>query len=217
MDFSLTEEQTLFQDSVLKFAESELAKDKVARANAGDYPWDVAKRMAEIGLLGITIPEEKGGQGGSLIDAILAIQAVTAACPRSADVVQAGNFGAIRTFAEYASDAQRQRFLPDLLAGKAVMSVGMSEPEAGSAVTELRTRAEARRRVLSGQRRQGVRNQQWRGERLPHLRSFWPRCERHRLDIDRARNTRLRDRQAVAVHERRGVVATLLHGLQGAG
>ncbi len=62
-------------------------------------------------------------------------------CPRSADVVQAGNFGAIRTFAEYATDEQRDRFLPRILAGKAVMSVGMSEPEAGSAVTELRTTA----------------------------------------------------------------------------
>ena len=142
MDFSLTEEQQLFQDSVLKFAHAEFAQGKVARANAGDYPWDVARRMAEVGLLGITIPAEKGGLGGSLIDAILAIQAVAAACPRSADVVQAGNFGAIRTFAEYATDEQRLRLLPDLLAGKAVMSVGMSEPEAGSAVTELKTHAE---------------------------------------------------------------------------
>ena len=71
-----------------------------------------------MGLLGITIPEIKGGIGGSLTDAILAIQAVAEFCPRSADVVQAGNFGAIRTFAEYASEPQLQKFLPKLLAGK---------------------------------------------------------------------------------------------------
>ena len=61
----------------------------------------------------------------------------------SADVVQAGNFGAIRTFAQYATEEQKSRFLPDLLAGKAVMSVAMTEPDAGSAVTELTTRAVA--------------------------------------------------------------------------
>ncbi len=141
MDFSLTEVQARFQDTVQKFAQSELAAAKVARANAGAYPWDVAKRMADIGLLGLTIAEEKGGQGGTLVDAILAIQSVAAACPRSADVVQAGNFGAIRTFAEFATDDQRQRFLPKLLAGTSIMAVGMTEPDAGSAVTELRSTA----------------------------------------------------------------------------
>ena len=55
--------------------------------------------------------------------------------------VQAGNFGAIRTFAEYASEPQLKKFLPKLLAGKGVMSVGMSEPDAGSSVTDLKTSA----------------------------------------------------------------------------
>jgi alkylation response protein AidB-like acyl-CoA dehydrogenase len=53
----------------------------------------VAKLMAEQGLLGITIPEEDGGQGGTLMDAVIAIETVASVCPRSADVVQAGNFG----------------------------------------------------------------------------------------------------------------------------
>ena len=141
MNFELGEDQKLFQDTVLRFARAELAKDAVARAKSPAYPWDVAERMAALGLLGLTIPESKGGLGGRLVDAILAIQAVASVCPRSADVVQAGNFGAVRTFAEYASQSQRERFLPDLLAGKAVMAVGMTEPEAGSAVTELRTTA----------------------------------------------------------------------------
>jgi alkylation response protein AidB-like acyl-CoA dehydrogenase len=62
-------------------------------------------------------------------------------CPKSADIVQAGNFGPIRTFVEYASPAQKQRFLPDLLAGRKLISLGMTEPDAGSAVTDLRTSA----------------------------------------------------------------------------
>lgn len=141
MDFSLSEDQTIFYDTVRKFALNELAEGALVRAHSDDYPWDVAEKFAEQGLLGITIPEDKGGVGGTLMDAVLAIQAVAEVCPRSADVVQAGNFGAVRTFAEYATEEQRERFLPRILEGKAVMSVGMSEPEAGSAVTELKTTA----------------------------------------------------------------------------
>jgi len=75
------------------------------------------------------------------MDAVIAIEQVATVCPRSADVVQAGNFGPIRTFAEYASAAQKARWLPDLLAGRSVISVCMSEPDAGSAATDLETTA----------------------------------------------------------------------------
>ena len=142
MDFTLPEEQQIFSNSVRKLAEKKLAKDAIKRAKNDTYPWDVSSMFAQQGLLGITIPEEKGGIGGTLLDAILAIQAVAEFCPKSADVVQAGNFGAVRTFAEYATENQRKKFLPQILSGNAVMSVGMSEPDAGSAVTELKTSAE---------------------------------------------------------------------------
>ncbi len=141
MDFRLTPEQQQFRDSVLRFARNELAEKALQRAHTADYPWDVAQRMASQGLLGITIAEADGGQGGTLMDAVLAIEAVASVCPRSADVVQAGNFGPIRVLAEYGSDSQKKRFLKKLLAGEAVIAVGMTEPGAGSAVTDLATRA----------------------------------------------------------------------------
>ena len=141
MDFSLTPEQQQFRDSVLRFARKELEKDALTRAHAPAYPFDVAKLMAKQGLLGITISEADGGQGGSLMDAVLAIEAVAAVCPRSADVIQAGNFGPIRVLAEYGSAFHKKTFLSRLLAGESVISVGMTEPDAGSAVTELRTTA----------------------------------------------------------------------------
>jgi alkylation response protein AidB-like acyl-CoA dehydrogenase len=141
MDFELNEEQSGFADAVRRFARAELAPDALKRAHSTEYPWDVAAKMAEMGLLGITISEEDGGQGGTLMDAVIAIQEVALACPKSADVVQAGNFGAIRTFAAYASEEQKKRFLPDLLAGRKVMALGMTEPQAGSAVTDLATSA----------------------------------------------------------------------------
>jgi alkylation response protein AidB-like acyl-CoA dehydrogenase len=141
MDFRLTPEQQQFRDSVLKFAQKELAAGALARAHDPKYPWDVAKKMAKQGLLGITIAEADGGQGGTLIDAVLAIEAVASACPRSADVIQAGNFGPIRVLAEYGSAFQKKTHLAPLLKGEAVISVGMTEPDAGSAVTDLATKA----------------------------------------------------------------------------
>jgi alkylation response protein AidB-like acyl-CoA dehydrogenase len=141
MDFRLTPEQQQFRDSVLRFSSANLASGALARAHKPEYPWDVAKLMAKQGLLGITIGEADGGQGGNLMDAVLAIEAVASVCPRSADVIQAGNFGPIRVLAEYGSASQKKKFLGRLLAGEAVISVGMTEPDAGSAVTDLKTSA----------------------------------------------------------------------------
>ena len=141
MNFEFTEEQKLFADSVRRFALANLEKDALKRAHDPRYPFAVAKLMSEQGLMGITIADADGGQGGSLMDAVIAIEQIAAVCPRSADVVQFGSFGPIRTFAEYGSAQQKKRWLPDLLAGRMVMSLGMTEPDAGSAATDLKTNA----------------------------------------------------------------------------
>jgi alkylation response protein AidB-like acyl-CoA dehydrogenase len=141
MDFQLTPEQRDFQAAVRRYAENELRDGARERAHSNDYPWDVAQSMAAQGLLGITIAEANGGIGGSLMDAVIAIETVASVCPRSADVIQAGNFGPIRVLAEYGNATQKEKYLRPLLAGKALISVGMTEPDAGSAVTELKTSA----------------------------------------------------------------------------
>jgi alkylation response protein AidB-like acyl-CoA dehydrogenase len=141
MDFNLTPEQEAFRDSALRFSKKELSKGALERAHSPGYPRDVALLMAKQGLLGITVAEADGGQGGTLMDAVLAIEAVASACPRSADVVQAGNFGAIRVLAQYGSDFHKKNYLKKLLNGESVISVGMTEPDAGSAVTDLQTKA----------------------------------------------------------------------------
>ena len=141
MNFEFTEEQKLFAESVRRFALAYLEKDALKRAHEARFPFEVAKLMSAQGLMGITIPEADGGVGGTLMDAVIAIEQVAAVCPRSADVVQFGNFGPIRTFAEYATPAQKARWLPELLAGGMVMSLGMTEPDAGSAATDLVTSA----------------------------------------------------------------------------
>ena len=75
------------------------------------------------------------------MDAVIAIEQVAAVCPRSADVVQAGNLGTIRVLAQYASGEQKSRYLAPLLAGKGLIAVAMTESDAGSAVTQFKTAA----------------------------------------------------------------------------
>ena len=141
MDFALSEEHQAFADSVSRFAQDKLAAGALERAHSSEYPWETARLLADQGLLGIAFPEEDGGHGGTLMHAVLAIQQVALVCPKSADIVQAGNFGPIRTFVEYATPEQKARYLPDLLAGRKLIALGMTEPDAGSAVTELKTSA----------------------------------------------------------------------------
>jgi len=141
MDFALSAEQVAFQDAVRAFAKRELEADALARAHSEEFPRDVAKKMAAAGLLGITLPEADGGQGGTLMDAVLAIEEVALACPRSADLIQEGNFGAIRVLARFATEDQKKRFLAPILRGEEIIAVAMTEPEAGSATTDLATAA----------------------------------------------------------------------------
>ncbi|MGV3626533.1 MAG: acyl-CoA dehydrogenase family protein, partial [Betaproteobacteria bacterium] len=73
MDFHFTPEQEQFRDAVRGFAERHLREGALARAHQEEHPWEVGKLMAEQGLRGNTMKEEDGGQGGSLMDAIIAI------------------------------------------------------------------------------------------------------------------------------------------------
>lgn len=139
MDFTFTPEQ-----EALRASASRLARDKFAATafTHDEIPWTNLKVLADAGFTGITIPESCGGQGGSLLDALLVMEAVTQVCPHSGDAVQATNFGAIRQVAAFGTDELRQALLPRLLAGDGLISAGMSEPDAGSALTDMTTRAE---------------------------------------------------------------------------
>src|SRR5205085_2470002 len=87
MNFEFSAEQSLFADQVRRFALAHLAKDALQRAHDPRFPFEVAQLMSAQKLMGITISEADGGQGGTLMDAIIAIEQIAAVCPRSADVV----------------------------------------------------------------------------------------------------------------------------------
>lgn len=138
MNFQLTEEQAALQESARRLAEDRFAPKAFTWT---EFPWENARRLAEAGLTGITLPVEDGGQGGSLMDAVLVMEAVSQVCPHTGDAVQATNFGAIRQISAFGSPRVKEEVLPLLLRGDGVISAGMSEPDAGSALTELRTSA----------------------------------------------------------------------------
>ena len=102
MDFHLSSEQIAFADALHKLGKDKLAPGALSRNHSPDYPWEIAELLSQQGLLGITLKEADGGMGGTLMDAVIAIQTIALYCPKSADIVQAGNFGPIRSFAEYA-------------------------------------------------------------------------------------------------------------------
>src|SRR5262245_32082285 len=129
MQFHFTEEQQAFADSVRRFALAHLEKDVLKRAHDPRYPFDVAKLMSAHGLMAISLPRGDAGKGGTRMTAGNAIEQVAAVCPRSSDVVQFGNFGPIRTFAEYGPPQQKARWLPGLLRGRMVRSLGITEPD----------------------------------------------------------------------------------------
>lgn len=138
MDFSLTQEQVDLVDSVTKLAKREFEPQAFKRTG---FAWDSLKVLADNGLTGLTISEADGGQGASLLDAVLVMMAITKVCPHSADALQASNFGAIRQVANFGSESVKRDVLPLFLSGEAVVTAGMSEPEAGSALTDLKTSA----------------------------------------------------------------------------
>ena len=198
MNFEFTPEQKLFAEQVRRFAHDKLAGGALKRAHDPGFPFDVAQLMAKQGLMGITLPAEDGGQGGTLMDAVIAIEQIAAECPRSADVVQFGNFGPIRTFAEYGTPAQKQRWLADLLSGRMVMSFGMTEPDAGSAVTDLKTSArhDGAHYVINGGKVFSTFSAE--GADFSHLFAFRAGPFRHRLGFGRARDAGLFHRQPSA-------------------
>ena len=150
MNFDFTEEQKLFADSVRKFAEKHLEKDALKRAHESGFPFDVAKLMSQQGLMGITIPEADGGQGGSLMDAVIAIEQIALVCPRSSDVLHEGNFGPIRTLAQYGTDDQKRRYLRPLREARDAVLQSRATGVPLDEVSAMRSARPTRRRVLAG-------------------------------------------------------------------
>lgn len=141
MDFQLTEEQRILQESARRLAQEKFAEKAFTWEARDEQPLENGKLLYENGFTGITIAEEDGGHGGTLFEAVLVLEQISQVCPHTGDIVQATNFGPIRQLALYGSKELKARVLPQLLRVEKMIGVGMSEPNAGSATTDLRTKA----------------------------------------------------------------------------
>jgi alkylation response protein AidB-like acyl-CoA dehydrogenase len=105
------------------------------------FPKQERRFLGEQGLLGITLPEEYGGSGSPMLTALVAIEEFAKVCRPAAFQLFEANTGPARVISLIGSEEQRQRFLPPIVRGDATMAIGISEPDAGSAATDMKTRA----------------------------------------------------------------------------
>ena len=156
MDFSLTEDQRALRDAARRFARGELS-DLARRCETHNepVPTEWRKRYAELGFLGINLPEACGGMGLGHLEALLVLEEFAQVSPAAAFPIFESATGPVRTLVHFGSEALRQRIVPRVARGEIVVAVSMSEPGAGTALTDLSTRAriEGEHIVISGQKR----------------------------------------------------------------
>src|SRR3954468_15331925 len=143
MSFELTPEHEAFRRSIRDFAEKEIAPNVAAWDKAHHFPVDLVRTMGELGLFGLTAPEEYGGAGesGDFTSLCVAIEELGRVDQSIGITLSAGVALGINPILTYGTEEQKQRFLPDLVAGRALAGFGLTEPEAGSDAGATRTRA----------------------------------------------------------------------------
>lgn len=123
MNFQLTEEQVELQKWARNLALDHFAEKAYSWEKKEEVPWENAKILSKYGLMGMTLSQEDGGQGRSLIDAMIVMEEIAKVCPHTADLFQVGNFGAIKQVAAYGSKELKESVLPPILAGEKLISV----------------------------------------------------------------------------------------------
>jgi butyryl-CoA dehydrogenase len=139
--FELSEEQEALRSLVRDFAQAEIAPHAEAWDRDHVFPVDVVLRMGELGLFGLPFPEEYGGGGADLTTLCIAIEELARVDHSMAITLEAGVGLGANPIYSFGSEEQKQRWLPDLCAGRALGAFGLTEPEAGSDAGGTRTKA----------------------------------------------------------------------------
>src|SRR3954464_11171988 len=151
MDFQLTEQQRRMVAAVRELAQGEF-KTNAQKYMDGTFPWANMKKLAEIGVLGMTVPEEYGGLGWPVFDTALVLEEIAKTCYVTA-MATLGEAGVqTRVIATYAPDAIRARIVGKVISGDCILAVCMTERHAGTDVANYRTIAFIRgeRVILNG-------------------------------------------------------------------
>jgi len=143
MDFALTEDQQNIRDAVLKHCSQFSAEYWLEKDREGTFPFEFFDSMAEAGWIGIAMPTEFGGSGLGITEAAVMMQAVaeSGAGMTGASSIHLPVFG-LQPVNLFGTEAQKQEFLPPVVAGKDRVCFAVTEPNAGLNTTEIKTRAE---------------------------------------------------------------------------
>lgn len=142
MDFQLTEQQRELQEAARKFARAELpALAREIEASDRPVPAEMVRRYGELGFLGVNLPEAYGGLGLGHLEALLVLEQFAMISNAVAFPVFEALVGPVRTIERFGSDALKARIIPQVTRGEATVAVAMSEAEAGTALTDLKTAA----------------------------------------------------------------------------
>ena len=144
MNFELTDEQQLIRDTVREFALTRVAPVAEELDREARFPYELVAEMAELGLMGIPIPEEYGGAGSDTVSYAIAVEELTRIDSSVAITVAAHTSLGTMPIYLYGSEEQKQEWLPHLASGEALAAFGLTEPNAGSDAGATRTRAELR-------------------------------------------------------------------------
>jgi len=145
MDFQLTEEQEMIRKMARDFAEKEIAPIAKETDERGEFPWEVIRKMAALGFLGLPFPEEYGGAGADSVSFAIVMEEIARACGSTAITLDAHISLACEAIYQFGSEEQKRKYLVPLARGEKLGAFALTEPEAGSDAAAIKTRA-----VLSG-------------------------------------------------------------------
>jgi butyryl-CoA dehydrogenase len=154
MNFELTDEQKIIQKTMRDFAKNELAPIADELDQAEEFAWKNFIRMAELGLLGMMLPQEYGGSDAGELSLALAIEEIAKACASTADILDSAAIIGTVPIYHYGTEEQKQRFLPALAKGEKISSYAITEPDAGSDIGSIRSKVvrDGDNYILNGQK-----------------------------------------------------------------
>ena len=152
MNFQLTEEQLMIQESARDFAQNEIAPSAVQRDKSAEFPQQIVKKLGELGFMGMMVSPEYGGAGLDTISYVLAMIEISKADASVGVIMSVNNSLVCYGLEKYGSDYIKEKYLTPLAKGEKLGAFALSEPEAGSDATKQKTTAdkEGKFYVLNG-------------------------------------------------------------------
>jgi len=140
-DLLLSDDEILLKNTVSDYSKNELAPRAAGYDESGLFPWDNVTEIGELGLFGLTIPEEYGGSGGTTRQLAIAVEEIAKGCAATS-VIYIAHLSLCTQFINmFGSEEQKRNYLPDLASGKKVGAFALSEPGAGSDAAAIKTSA----------------------------------------------------------------------------